>query len=206
MTEMVGKDGLPVVLFETMELWAAWLDQNAGTTGIWVRLAKKNSGVKSIDYFQALEVALCYGWIDGIKKTWDDVSWIQRFTPRKPASKWSKINKEKVLKLIDDGKMKPSGLDVIEISKKKRTCDTAFESQRNTKIPDDLQAELDKNPEAAEFFSSLKSVNRYAIIYRLQTARTPELRAKKLAQFVEMLIKKEKIRQHLPPKHTTGRF
>ena len=193
MTEMVGKDGLPVVLFETMELWAAWLDQNSGTTGIWVRLAKKNSGVKSIDYFQALEVALCYGWIDGIKKTWDDVSWIQRFTPRKPASKWSKINKEKVLKLIEDGKMKPSGLAVIEISKKKGTWDNAYESQKNTKIPDDLQSELDKNPEAAEFFSSLKSVNRYAIIYRLQTARTPELRAKKLAQFVEMLIKKEKI-------------
>ena len=193
MTELVGKDGLPVVLFETMELWAAWLDQNAGTTGIWVRLAKKNSGVKSIDYFQALEVALCYGWIDGIKKTWDDVSWIQRFTPRKPASKWSKINKEKVLKLIEDGKMKPSGLAVIEISKKKGTWDNAYESQKNTKIPDDLQAELDKIPEIAEFFSSLKSVNRYAIIYRLQTARTPELRAKKLAQFVEMLNKKETI-------------
>ena len=193
MTELVGKDGLPVVLFETMELWAAWLEQNAGTTGIWVRLAKKNSGVKSIDYFQALEVALCYGWIDGIKKTWDDVSWVQRFTPRKPASKWSKINKEKVLKLIEDGKMKPSGLAVIEISKKKGTWDNAYESQRNTKIPDDLQAELDKNPEISEFFSSLKSVNRYAIIYRLQTARTPELRAKKLAEFIEMLNKKEKI-------------
>lgn len=193
MTELVGKDGLSVVLFETMEMWAAWLDQNAGTTGIWVRLAKKNSGVKSIDYFQALEVALCYGWIDGIKKTWDNVSWIQRFTPRKPASKWSKINKEKVLKLIEDGKMKPSGLAVIEISKKKGTWDNAYESQKNTRIPDDLQAELDENPEIAEFFNSLKSVNRYAIIYRLQTSRTPELRAKKLAQFVEMLNKKEKI-------------
>jgi len=193
MSELVGKDGLRVVLFETMETWTAWLDQNAGTTGIWVRLAKKNSGVKSIDYFQALEVALCYGWIDGIKKTWDDMSWVQRFTPRKPASKWSKINKEKVLKLIDAGKMKPSGMAVIEISKKKGTWDTAYDSQSNTKVPDDLQAELDKNPEAAEFFSSLKSVNRYAIIYRLQTARTPELRAKKLAEFVEMLTKKDKI-------------
>lgn len=193
MSELVGKDGLPVVLFETMETWGAWLEQYAGTTGIWVRLAKKSSGVKSIDYFQALEVALCYGWIDGIKKTWDDVSWIQRFTPRKPASKWSKINKEKVLKLIEDGKMKPSGLAVIEISKKKGTWDNAYESQKNTKIPDDLQAELDKNPEAAEFFSSLKSVNRYAIIYRLQTARTPEIRAGRLASFIEMLNKKEKI-------------
>lgn len=193
MSELVGKDGLPVVLFETMELWGAWLEQNDGTTGIWVRLAKKNSGVKSIDYFQALEVALCYGWIDGVKNTWDDVSWVQRFTPRKPASKWSKINKEKVLKLIEAGKMKPSGMAVIEVSKKKGTWDTAYDSQSNTKVPDDLQAELDKNPEAAEFFGSLKSVNRYAIIYRLQTARTPELRAKKLAEFVEMITRKEKI-------------
>ncbi len=192
MSEMVGKDGLPVVLFETMDTWAEWLGQNAGTAGIWVRLAKKNSGLKSIDYFQALEVALCYGWIDGIKKTWDDVSWVQRFSPRKPASKWSKINKEKVLKLMEAGKMQPSGVAVIEISKKKGTWDNAYESQSNTKVPADLQAELAKNPEAAEFFNSLKSVNRYAIIYRLQTARTPELRAKKLAEFVEMLNKKEK--------------
>ena len=193
MTELVGKDGLPVVLFETEESWAEWLNENSNNTGVWVRLAKKNSGIKSIDYFQALEVALCYGWIDGLKNAFDEVSWIQRFTQRKPASKWSKINKEKVLKLIEDGRMKPSGMAVIEISKKKGTWDTAYDSQKNTTVPDDLQAELDKNPEAAEFFSSLKSVNRYAIIYRLQTARTPELRAKKLADYIEMLNRKEKI-------------
>ncbi len=128
MNELVGKDGLPVILFETEEIWAEWLCENLNCTGVWVRLAKKSSGVKSIDYFQALEVALCYGWIDGIKKTWDDVSWIQRFSPRKPASKWSKINKEKVLKLIEAGKMEPSGMAVIEISKKKGTWDTAYDS------------------------------------------------------------------------------
>lgn len=128
MNELVGKDGLPVILFETEEIWAEWLCENLYCTGVWVRLAKKSSGVKSIDYFQALEVALCYGWIDGIKKTWDDVSWIQRFSPRKPASKWSKINKEKVLKLIEAGKMEPSGMAVIEISKKKGTWDTAYDS------------------------------------------------------------------------------
>ena len=193
MSELAGKDGLPVVLFETMEIWADWLEQNAGTTGVWVRLAKKASGIQSIDYFQALEVALCYGWIDGIKKTWDDVSWVQRFSPRKPASKWSKINKEKVLKLIESGKMRPAGLAVIEVSKKKGTWDTAYDSQKNTTMPDDLQSELDKNPEAAEFFSTLNSVNRYAIIYRLQTSRTSEIRAKKLAQLIEMLNRKEKI-------------
>ena len=193
MSGLVGKDGLPVVLFETMGTWANWLEQNADTAGVWVRLAKKASGIKSIDYFQALEVALCYGWIDGIKKTWDDVSWVQRFSPRKPASKWSKINKEKALKLIESGKMQPSGMAAIEVSKKKGTWDTAYDSQKNTTMPDDLQSELDKNPEAAEFFSTLNSVNRYAIIYRLQTARTTELRAKKLALLIEMLNRKEKI-------------
>lgn len=193
MSELAGKDGLPVVLFETEKTWAEWLEQNAGTAGVWVRLAKKASGIKSIDYFQALEVALCYGWIDGIKKTWDDVSWVQRFSPRKPVSKWSKINKEKVLKLIEEGKMKPSGLATIEIAKKKGTWDTAYDSQKNTIMPDDLKAELDKNPEAAAFYNTLNSVNRYAIIYRLQTSLNPEIRFKKLAQFIEMLNRKEKI-------------
>lgn len=193
MSGLVGKDGLPVVLFETEKNWDDWLEHNAGTAGVWVRLAKKTSGIKSIDYFQAVEVALCYGWIDGIKKTWDDVSWVQRFSPRKPASKWSKINKEKVLKLIESGKMRPAGLAIIEVSKKKGTWDTAYDSQKNTTMPDDLQMELDKSPEAAEFFFTLNSVNRYAIIYRLQTARTAELRAKKLALLIEMLNRKEKI-------------
>ena len=193
MSEIFGKDGLPVILFETEKMWADWLAKNTNAPGLWVRIAKKGSAVKSVDYFQALEVALCYGWIDGIKKTWDDVSWIQRFTPRKPASKWSKINREKALKLIESGKMQPSGLAVIEISKMKGTWDTAYDSQKNTTVPDDLQAELDKNSEAAAFFTTLTSVNRYAIIYRLQTSRTPALRATKLAGFIEMLNKKEKI-------------
>lgn len=193
MNELVGKDGLPVVLFESERIWADWLEQNAQSNGVWVRIAKKGSAIKSIDYFQTLEVALCYGWIDGLKKAFDDDTWIQRFTPRKPASKWSKINKEKVLKLIEAGKMQPSGMAVIEVSKKKGTWDTAYDSQKNTKVPDDLQAELDKNPETAEFFNSLNSVNRYAIIYRLQTARTAEIRASRLARFIEMLNQKKKI-------------
>lgn len=193
MNELVGKDGMPVVLFETEESWAEWLNKNSDKSGIWLRLAKKNSGIISISYEQAVEIGLCYGWIDSVKNTFDEKSWIQRFSPRKPASKWSKINKEKALKLIETGKMKPSGMATIEISKKKGTWDTAYDSQKNTTVPDDLQAELDKNPEAAAFFTSLNSVNRYAIIYRLQTARTPELRAKKLAGFIEMLNKKEKM-------------
>lgn len=193
MTFPVGKDGLPVILFETQDLWENWFENNLSARGVWVQLAKKNSGIQSISYEQAVESGLCYGWIDGVKNGWDDKTWIQRFSPRKPASKWSKINKEKALKLIEAGKMQPSGFAAIEISKLKGTWDNAYDSQKTAKIPADLQAELDKNPLAAEYFQSLESVNRYAILHRLQTSRTPELRSKKLNQFMEMLVRKEKI-------------
>jgi uncharacterized protein YdeI (YjbR/CyaY-like superfamily) len=187
------KDDLPVILFETEQALINWLEENYKSSGVWIRIAKKNSGISSITYEKAVEVALCFGWIDGLKKTFDEKTWIQRFSPRKPASKWSKINKEKALKLMEAGKMQPSGFAIIEISKKKGTWDTAYDSQKNTKVPDDLQAELDKNTEVAEFFNSLNSVNKYAIIYRLQVSRNPEIRTKKLDQFIEMLKRKERI-------------
>ncbi len=187
------KDGLPVILFDTQESLGDWLEKNSASPGIWIQLAKKGSGIKSINYQQALEVALCYGWIDGLKKPLDEKAWLQRFTLRKPNSKWSKINKEKVLELIETGKMKPSGMAVVEISKQKGTWDTAYDSQKNAEVPDDLRFELEKDLEAAEFFYSLEGYNRFAIIYRLQTARTPDLRSKKLNQLVEMLKRKEKI-------------
>jgi uncharacterized protein YdeI (YjbR/CyaY-like superfamily) len=158
-----------------------------------VQIAKKNSGVVSINYQQALDIALCYGWIDGLKKKFDEATFIQRFTARKPNSKWSKINKEKVKRFIAEGKMKPAGLASIEIAKQKGTWQTAYDSQKNITVPKDFQEQLDNNPQAKEFFKSLDGVNRYAILYRLQTARTPELRAKKLVQFLEMLLRKEKI-------------
>ena len=187
------KDDLPVILFETEQSLTDWLEQNGKSTGVWIRIAKKNSWILSVSYEQAVSVGLCFGWIDGLKKTFDEKTWIQRFSPRKPASQWSKINREKALKLIDDGKMNPAGRAIIEVAKARGTWENAYDSQKTATVPDDLQAELDKNPEAAEFFKSIESVNRYAIIYRLQTARTPEIRAKKLVQFVEMLNRKEKI-------------
>ena len=193
MNTAVIKDGLPVILFETQELWSNWLEKNESESGIWVQIAKKGSGINSINYQETLEVALCYGWIDGVKNTFDDKSWIQRFTARKPNSKWSKINRNKAEELIAAGKMKPSGMAAIELAKQKGIWEAAYDSQKNASIPDDLQNELDKNPEAAEFFSSLNSVNKYAIIYRLQVSRNSEIRTKKLAQFIEMLIRKEKI-------------
>ena len=193
MHTVVIKDGLPVILFETQESWSNWLEKNESAAGIWVQIAKKGSGISSINYQESLEVALCFGWIDGVKNTFDDKSWAQRFTPRKPNSKWSKINRNKAEELITVGKMRPSGMAAIELAKQKGIWDSAYDSQKNATIPADLQNELDKNPEAAEFFKSLESVNRYAILYRLQTTRNPEIRTKKLAQFVEMLNRKEKI-------------
>jgi uncharacterized protein YdeI (YjbR/CyaY-like superfamily) len=187
------KGNLPIILFETEQDLINWLEGNGEKTGLWIRIAKKNSGVVSITYEQAVEVALCFGWIDGLKKKFDEMTWIQRFSPRKPASQWSKINREKALGLIVDGKMRPSGMAIIEVAKTRGTWDNAYDSQKTIEIPADLQAELDKNPQAAEFFKSLESVNRYAILYRLQTTRNPEIRTKKLALFIEMLKRKEKI-------------
>src|SRR5690606_34780364 len=158
-----------------------------------VQIAKKNSGIISINYQQALEIALCFGWIDGLKNKFDEKTFIQRFTARKPNSKWSKINRDKAELLIAGGKMRPSGLAAIDVAKQKGSWQAAYDSQKNILVPEDFQAELDKNPEAAKFFELLESVNRYAILYRLQTARTPELRTKKLNQFIEMLLNKQKI-------------
>ena len=193
MNAPVIKDGLPVILFETQKTWGKWLEKNETSAGVWVQIAKKGSGIQSITYQQALEVALCFGWIDGLKNAWNEKFWIQRFTARKPNSKWSKINREKALELIETGKMRPAGFASIEMAKQKGTWDTAYDSQKNITVPDDFQAELDKNPEAAEFFETLESINRYAILYRLQTARTRELRAKKIRQFMDMLRQKKKI-------------
>jgi len=187
------KDGLPVILFETQESWSNWLEKNESASGIWVQIAKKGSGINSINYKETLEVALCFGWIDGVSNKFDEKTWVQRFTPRKPNSKWSKINKDKAEELIASGNMRPSGMAAIELAKQKGIWDSAYDSQKNATIPADLQNELDKNQEAAEFFKSLESVNRYAILYRLQTTRNPEIRTKKLAQFIEMLNRKEKI-------------
>jgi uncharacterized protein YdeI (YjbR/CyaY-like superfamily) len=187
------KDNLPIILFETEQDWIHWLEENENESGVWMQIAKKNSRIISISYQQALDVALCFGWIDGVKNRFDEKTWVQRFTPRKPNSKWSKINRNKAEELIAGGKMRPSGMAAIELAKQKGIWDTAYDSQKNATIPVDLQNELDKNPEAAAFFNSLNSVNRYAIIYRLRVSRNPEIRTKKLAGFIEMLNKNEKI-------------
>jgi uncharacterized protein YdeI (YjbR/CyaY-like superfamily) len=187
-------DDLPTILFATQAEWTAWLDANGATAkGLWVRLAKKNSGLHSIDYAQALEVALCYGWIDGLKRTYDEQSWLQRFTPRGPKSIWSKINRDKAQALIDAGRMQPAGLAAVEAAQRDGRWDAAYDSQSNATVPDDFQAALDANPAAHAFFATLNSVNRYAILFRIHQAKRAETRAKRIRDFVEMLARQEKI-------------
>jgi uncharacterized protein YdeI (YjbR/CyaY-like superfamily) len=187
---------LPVLPFERQKDWAVWLEKNHATSaGIWLKLAKKASGIRSITYDEALEVALCYGWIDGQKKSHDETSWLQKFTPRGPRSIWSKINTEKAQRLIETGKMKPAGLKAVENARQDGRWDAAYASQSKAIVPDDLQAELDRNAKAKAFFATLDSRNRYAILHRIHTAKKAETRAKRIEQFVRMLEKKEKIHQ-----------
>jgi len=183
---------LPVTLFKTQKAWEAWLRKNAAaSTGIWVRMAKKNAALKSINHQETLEVALCYGWIDGQTKLYDEDSWLQKFGPRGPRSIWSKINREKVLALIKSKRMRPAGLAAIERAKANGQWDAAYDSPKNAAPPPDLQKALNANPKAKAFFATLTGSNRYAVLFRIQTAKRPETRVKRIAKFVEMLEKKE---------------
>jgi len=187
---------LPVISFESKKKWADWLArQHDKSAGVWLKLAKKESGIPSVTYEEALDVALCYGWIDGQKKGYDDKYWLQKFTPRRPKSIWSKINTEKAERLIASGEMKPAGLKAIEAARRDGRWEAAYASQKNISIPDDFQAALDTNNKAKDFFSTLKSAERYSILFRIQTAKKPETRAKRIQQFVEMLERNEKIHE-----------
>jgi uncharacterized protein YdeI (YjbR/CyaY-like superfamily) len=185
---------LPIKPFKDQKAWADWLAKNhAKSGGLWLQLAKAASGQKSITYAEALEIALCYGWIDGQKKGYDEASWIQKFTPRRARSIWSKINREKALALIKSGQMQPAGLKAIETAKANGQWEAAYESQKGMTVPEDFATALEGNPKAKAFFATLNSTNRYAILFRLQTAKKPETREKRIKQFVEMLAKGEKL-------------
>ncbi|HEX3529260.1 MAG TPA: YdeI/OmpD-associated family protein [Thermoanaerobaculia bacterium] len=185
---------LPVLRFPDTKALSAWLEEHhAAASGIWLRIAKKGSGVASVTYAEALEVALLYGWIDGQKKSFDETSWIQKFTPRGARSIWSKINREKAEALIASGRMKPAGLAAVEQARQNGRWDAAYDRQGAAAVPDDLQAALDASPRAKAFFATLNSVNRYAILFRVQTVKKAETRAKKIQQFVKMLEEEKKI-------------
>lgn len=189
-----GPGGLPVLLFETPEAWTEWLDRHhSDSPGAWLRLARKKAELRSLSYAEALDGALCFGWIDSLKKSYDEDSWIQKFTPRGPKSLWSKVNREKVEALVEAGRMRPAGLLAVERAKEDGRWAAAYDSQRTATVPEDLQAELDRNPVAAAFFASLSGANRYSVIWRIQTARKPETRAKRLATLVAMLERGETI-------------
>jgi len=185
---------LPIIMFAQPQDWAAWLDKSHTTSaGLWLQIAKKSSGISSISYDEALEVALCYGWIDGQKKSYDETSWLQKFTPRSPKSIWSKINREKAQKLIENGQMKPAGLKAVEAAQQDGRWQAAYDPQSTMTVPADLQAELDKSAEAQAFFTRLDSRNRYAILHRIHTAKKAETRARRIQQFIEMLARQEKL-------------
>ncbi len=184
----------PIILFPNQKDWAKWLDKHHATsTGIWMRLAKKAAPLESVSYADALDVALCYGWIDGQKKSYDAESWLQKFTPRGAKSIWSKINREKAESLIQAGKMNAAGLLAIEKAKQDGRWEAAYDSQSNASVPDGFQAELNRHPKANEFFATLNSANRYAILFRIHTAKKVETRARRIQQFIEMLERNETI-------------
>ncbi|HVT17383.1 MAG TPA: YdeI/OmpD-associated family protein [Thermoanaerobaculia bacterium] len=183
-----------VISFPTREAWLAWLAEHHATSpGLWLAIAKKGAAAKTVSYTEAIEGALCYGWIDGQKGKLDDERWRQRFTPRRSRSKWSKINRDKAAELIAQGRMKPAGLVAVERAKADGRWDAAYAGQKTATVPDDLERALRKNPKAREFFSTLDSANRYAILYRLQDAKKPETRARRLEKFVAMLGEHKKI-------------
>ncbi len=185
---------LPLLLFDSLQEWEGWLDaHHAQPQGVWLKIAKKSAEIPSVSYADALDAALCYGWIDGQKKPYDSAFWLQKFTPRRPKSGWSKINTDKAMRLIEAGAMKPAGLREVDAAKQDGRWDAAYESQSNLTIPDDFGGELDRHPQAKAFFDTLNKVNRYAMCYRIATAKKPETRQARIDKFIAMLAKGEKI-------------
>jgi uncharacterized protein YdeI (YjbR/CyaY-like superfamily) len=192
-TMSVSRD-LPVLLADSREEWEAWVDDHhTSSQGVWLKIAKKGSGIDTVSYPEALEVALCYGWIDGQRRGLDERYFLQRFTPRRRRSKWSKRNRESATQLIDGGRMKPAGLREVEAAKADGRWQAAYDSPRTARIPEDLQRALDDSDRAREFFATLDSTNRYAILYRIQDAKRPETRARRIEKFVAMLSEHKKI-------------
>jgi uncharacterized protein YdeI (YjbR/CyaY-like superfamily) len=185
---------LQVLLFNNKEDWRAWLENNhEQSPGLWLKHAKKSFGKKSVSYEEALQEALCYGWIDSQKQAYDGEYYLQKFTPRGPRSFWSKINVAKVEALIQMGKMQPAGFAAINLAKQDGRWDAAYDSPSANKIPEDFLAELDKNPKAKEFFGTLNKANVYAFSWRIQTAKKPETKKARIEKFIDMLNRGEKL-------------
>lgn len=185
-------DDLPTLAFPTPADWERWIEaQPPGARGVWLKIAKKASGIPSVTYAEAVDVALCHGWIDGQKASFDDAWFLQRFTPRRPRSRWSAINVAKVATLIEAGRMRPAGLREVEAAKADGRWEAAYAGQRTIQVPEDLRAALDADPAAAAAFTTLDSANRYAILFRIADAKRAETRERRIAQFVAMLARGE---------------
>ncbi|MFZ0452262.1 MAG: YdeI/OmpD-associated family protein [Ignavibacteriaceae bacterium] len=191
-SKIKATEELKVIAFKSPEDCNKWLSENhSASKGIWIRLFKKDSGVKSLTRDEILDEALCYGWIDGQAKKYDEKSWIQKFTPRRPKSIWSKRNIERVKILIKKRKMQPAGLKAIDDAKKDGRWEKAYDSPANMKVPDDFLNEL-RNKKLLKFFESLNRTNKYSIIWRLQTAKKTETRIRRMKKILDMLSKGEK--------------
>lgn len=191
---MTIRPELPTIPFASRGAWEAWLEgRHATSDGLWLKIAKKGSGIETVTFAEALDTALCYGWIDSQRSGFDEQYFLQRFTPRRPRSKWSKVNCAKVTKLIEAGRMKPAGLAEVERARADGRWDAAYEPQSTMTVPDDLRLELEKNEVAREFFETLNSANRYAILHRIQDAKRPETRARRIAKYVGMLSERKKL-------------
>jgi uncharacterized protein YdeI (YjbR/CyaY-like superfamily) len=183
------------VVFPSAEAFESWLaEHHAQSPGVWLRLRKKGSAAPgTVTYAEALESALCFGWIDGQKRSFDEDHWLQRFTPRSPRSRWSRINRDKAQELIEQGRMRPAGLAEIERARADGRWEGAYASARNSTVPDDLAAALAADPAAAAFFADLDGANRYAVLYRIEEAKRPETRARRIATYVRMLAEGRKL-------------
>jgi uncharacterized protein YdeI (YjbR/CyaY-like superfamily) len=189
---MLNSTELPTLPFESKKKFAEWLAKNHDkSAGLWLKIAKKAAGISTVTYAEALDVALCYGWIDGQKGSFDEQYFLQKFTPRRPKSIWSKINVEKVEGLIASGEMKPAGLKVVEAAKQDGRWAAAYASQKNIVVPADFQSALEKNKKAKAFFETLTGSKRYSFLFRIETAKKAETREKRIHQFVAMLAKGE---------------
>ena len=192
MTEM--RAGLPIIGFADAAAFEHWTDaQPPDAPGLWVKFSKTGSGVASVSKTEAIDVALCHGWIDGQLERYDEASWLTRFTPRKPRSKWSQINRTRALQLIKQGRMRPQGLAQVEAARADGRWEAAYAPSSTAEPPPDLQAALNANPKAAAFFATLKGANRYAVLYRIAAVKKPETRARKIAGFIAMLERGETI-------------
>jgi uncharacterized protein YdeI (YjbR/CyaY-like superfamily) len=190
---MTKSSPLPQLEFKTSRSFETWLSKNHhDSTGIWLKIYKKDSGKKTISYAEALDVALCYGWIDGQKQAFDEEAWLQKFCPRRPKSTWSKINTGHVERLKKEGRMKPAGLKAVELAKADGSWDKAYDSPSKLTLPEDFLKELGKNKKAETFFKTLNKTNLFSIGFRLQTAKKEETRQKRMKEILEKLAKGEK--------------